>query len=202
MKKAIAVMIVLVWILSLFVGCANSEVPTNAGESNPLVERPTTAQPYSPPPVTEFSDTVDGFSFDLTPEELLALLESKGIDLKWPNYEEYRNDPDFPSPMIEDGRDYNATSDDYTFSTTNGMHFTYHSNGELYSYRTSATAEGLRIGDSIETMEQIYGTNYIKDNRGYQDYLYYNGSVYLHIFYQDGLVTTWELSLYDDPNYD
>ena len=64
------------------------------------------------------------------------------------------------------------------------------------------TAEGLYVGDSIDRMIEIYGTDYKKDVEDYSVYQYQIDDCYLNIFYEDGVITSWSFAVYPNINND
>ena len=143
-----------------------------------------------------FSPTVNGIPFGILPEQLLATLQEQQIALVWP---EDPSPPDFVTDPVQDGRHYNHDGS-YHFTTANEMDFGYDADGTpiyISVFGTGiATAEGLKIGDSVETMKEIYGPHYHKDVDDFPVYQYYNGKEYLHIFYdEDNLVTNWNITI-------
>ena len=65
----------------------------------------------------------------------------------------------------------------FSYSTTDGMSYQYSEDRMFYEFSTTsldvATMEGLRVGDS-KKMENIYGTNYVRDNEYTWIYQYFN----------------------------
>lgn len=224
MKKAICASILALCMLALAAGCGG-EQPAADGDtaSAPSTPRQTPAsssQPaetssmpaYDDPtalPVTDFAPQVDGFTFDLTPDELLQRLEDKGLKLEPADYSVLETITMDEEP-VKDGRQYNAANSDYSYTTTNGIKFWYNDEDKMWEIGTSQadvpTAEGLRVGDSLDKMKEIYGDDYRTDVQGYPVYQYYNGTYYLNVFHgyeeEENLVIGWTITLYPDINND
>lgn len=134
---------------------------------------------------------MNGISFGLSPELLLSKLKEKKIDLIMPDYSSV---PD-KIEVIRDGRQYNTANYDFAYHTKDGMTYEYGGDGIFKDFMTSspdvATTEGVRVGDSIEKMKNIYGLNYSEHSKYYQ---YFNGNEYLYIYYNDNKVWHWMIS--------
>jgi len=173
-------------------GCVKDEPDSgsSAGTTTTTTAGTTTAELQ----FTEFSSTVNGIQFGLSPEQLLIELESKNIDLVMPDYSLVY---DGISNIVEDGRTYNHDAS-YFYASVDEVHFGYDADGTAtYISVFNAnipTAEGLKIGDSIEKLADIYGEEYQKDVEEYHFYQYYNGKEYLNVFYQDNLVKGFQIT--------
>lgn len=232
MKKAICASILALCILILTSGCGGEQPAAggdtastaSTGQARVASTPRQTAAPSSQPaetssapanddptalPVTDFAPQVAGFTFDLTPDELLQRLEDEGPELKPADYSVLETIKMDEEP-VKDGRQYNAANDDYSYTTTNGIQFWYNDEDKMWEIGTSQadvpTAEGLRVGDSLDKMREIYGENYQADIYGYPVHRYYNGSYYLlitHGFDEEAdVVTGWCVSLHYDVKND
>lgn len=173
--------------------------------SNAPAPTPTSTPAPAASAAIDFSPTVDGFTFSLSPAQLLDLLARKNLILVMPDYS---NLPQHIENPTKDGRQYNGTNDDFTYKTENGLAFTYSSDGKLKAIAVSGadipTAEGLKVGDSVAAMERIYGGGYKKDVEGYNVFQYYNGSadIYLNIYYSGDVITSYALRTFSSINTD
>lgn len=232
MKKAICASILALCILTLASGCggeqpaADGDTASTAstGQAQAASTPRQTAAPSSQPaetssapayddptalPVTDFAPQVAGFTFDLTPNELLQRLEDEGLALKPADYSVLETITMDEEP-VKDGRQYNAANSDYSYTTTNGIKFWYNDEDKMWEIGTSQadvpTAEGLRVGDSLDKMKEIYGDDYRTEVQGYPVYQYYNGTYYLDVFHgygeEENLVIGWTVTLYPDINND
>ena len=151
---------------------------------------------------TAFIPEVEGIGFDTTPEQLIVKLDERNFTLIMPDYS---MTPSEITDPVRDGRKYNRDGS-YFFSTLNGIHFSYNADGMLFSISVEgtdiATAEGLRAGDSVEKMRSAYNSGYRKNIENAPVYQYFNGNEYLNIFYEDGLISAWSISLNPGVNTD
>lgn len=152
--------------------------------------------------VTSFSSEVDGIAFDMKPEEVMEALEDKGMELRPVDLM-----PDGIENPVKDGRQYNATDFSFYYYTAGGVMITFSpEDDEMWRIDVDdpsiATAEGLRIGDSIQKMESLYGTAYRKDVEDFPVYQYYNGTHYLDVFYEGGAVRNWRIDVWPGINHD
>ncbi|HIZ84752.1 MAG TPA: hypothetical protein H9668_10120 [Firmicutes bacterium] len=229
MKKKILACILAAGMLALLAGCGNgepqAEVETSSAPaagrqaSTPRVTAAADTSAAAPdtgddsmvsevgiePPnlqVTPFSPEVDGIAFDMTPEEVLEALEDKGMELRPVDLM-----PDGIENPVKDGRQYNATSGSFYYYTVSDIMITFSPEGdEMWHIDVGnpsiATAEGLRIGDSIQKMESLYGTAYRKDVEDFPVYQYYNGTHYLDVFYEGDAVRNWRIDTWPGINHD
>lgn len=231
MKKAICASILALCMLALAAGCGG-EQPMGGDMTSAVSTEPTrtistprqTPSPSSQPaetssvptnddptalPVTNFSPEVAGFTFDLTPAELLQTLKDKGLELKPADYSVLEAITMDEEPVM-DGRQYNAANSDYSYTTTNGIKFWYNDEDKMWEIGTAQadvpTAEGLWVGDSLDKMREIYGDDFRTDVQDYPVYQYYNGTYYLDVFHgygeEENLVIGWTVTLYPDINND
>ena len=183
MKKLVIMLVVLSLTMFLFVGCDGNDEDYNSPTAG-TAESPTQLE------VTEFSSTIiDGIEFGLSPEQLLTKLDDLGLELVLP---ENAQMSEFDFEQIDDGRVYNSDAS-FFFLTANGEKISFDSYGDITAisvlYNADfITAEGLRIGDSIERITEIYGTNYRQGSMEYSFYQFYNGEYYMTISYNMGLV--------------
>ena len=142
----------------------------------------------------------------ITPEELLAQLDAIGFMLDMPDYEEYVFPEEVGTP-IRDGRTYNLTDLSFSYYTPYQRQcFTFSFEGKLQSISSwdeeLPTAQGLKTGDSIKRMQQIYGTDFKKDVEDYPVYQYRIDGGYLNVFYENDRVKGWCISTYPNINND
>ncbi len=142
----------------------------------------------------------------MTPDELLPLLETMGLTLEMPDYNENPFPEDVENP-VHDGRLYNMTDLSFTYHTKDwAQTFTFSYEGKLVRYSSNdtalATAEGLTAGETVKQMENLYGTDYQKDVEDYTIYQYNLENGYLTVFYEGTYVTSWMISTYPNINND
>ena len=142
----------------------------------------------------------------MTPEELLTQLGSSGFTLEMPDYDEYVFPEEVTDP-VKDGRTYNLTDLSFSYHTPYGRQtFTFSFDGKLRSFSSwdeeLPTAEGLKAGDSLRQMQQLYGTDLQKDVDDYPVYQYRIDGGYLNVFYENDRVKGWCISTYPNINND
>ena len=136
---------------------AASGEPTTASTSTSPVDS-SGASPNQPQP-----PTIGGFALNQAPEELLATLQQRNIPLT----DNAINDPQaVPASPVNDGRKYVLLADGevgYIF-TANSLSFTFYSSDKLVIIVADSseypTDMGLKVGDTMAQMKQLYGTNY------------------------------------------
>lgn len=134
--------------------------------------------------ITVFSDTINGVKCGLSPQELLVRLDELGYELKKTDdniFEEY-------DWYVDDGRQYNTANYQFAYVTKNGMTFEYNEDGTFERFVTTSlevyTAEGLRNGDNLDRMKDIYGDGYVAHpDSGVGVLQYFNGEWYMYIGY-------------------
>ncbi len=62
--------------------------------------------------------------------------------------------------------------------------------------------KGLVVGDSIKTDKNLYGTDYMDNLEGVSVIQYKVADGYFNVFYENGTVTSWQLSAYPNINND
>jgi len=193
MKKSIGAILALSLLTVMALSACVKDEP-DSGSSAGTTTTTTAGTTTTELQFTEFSSTINGIQFGLSPEQLLIELESKNIDLVMPDYSTLY---DVIQNPIKDGRTYNHDAS-YSFITVNEIHFSYDADGTATYISVSnpdiSTVEGLKIGDSIEKMTGIYGEEYQKDVEEYYFYQYYNGKEYLNVFCQDDLVKGFQIA--------
>lgn len=177
--------------LILLAGCQSLTVP-------PVTTVP--AQTTAPAIV------LDRICLGMTPAELLVLLDSVELSLEMPDYNETPIPGEVENP-VQDGRIYNLTDLSFTYHTADwAQYFTFSYEGELVRYGANSsdfsTHKGLYVGDSVEKMKTLYGTDFQKDVEDYPVYQYRLENGYLNIFYEGDTVTSWCVSAYPNINND
>lgn len=163
----------------------------------------TTSEPTS---TTEPTTQEAVITLGMTPEQLLEQLNTMGLQLEMPNYDENPFPEEVENP-IRDGRLYNMTDLSFTYHTKDWAQiFTFSFEGKLVRYSSRdtalATAEGLAAGDTVKQMENLYGTDYQKDVEDYTVYQYNLENGYLTVFYEGTNITSWMISTYPNINND
>ena len=156
--------------------------------------------------VQSYPEKYPDIPLGITPEELLAQLDAIGFMLDMPDYEEYVFPKEVENP-IRDGRTYNLTDLSFSYYTPYQRQcFTFSFEGTLQSISSwdeeLPTAQGLKTGDSIKRMQQIYGTDFKKDVEDYPVYQYRIDGGYLNVFYENDRVKGWMISTYPNINSD
>lgn len=136
--------------------------------------------------LSEAEDTpaaIGGIEFGLTPQELLAVLEDKGIELEdAESMTEWTDSSVVVSDPVEDGRIY-YLHDGLTFfvyETKGGdLIFEYDENGEAFAVFTDTSAyetdRGAKVGDTVVRVKELYGSNYYKGSHdGPENEVYYS----------------------------
>lgn len=152
---------------------------------------------------TAFSPDVDGIPYGLKPEELLEVLDQKGIELEPADY----SNPDMLPEgieIIQDGRQYNTANTRFAYSTTKGLSFQYREDdvmdGVYVDNADIPTAEGVKIGDDMETMKDVYGVHCENVYTAFTSYRYFNGEQTLTFdFDEDGKIIRWYIETVDGP---
>jgi hypothetical protein len=108
---------------------------------------------------------------------------------------------------IRDGRTYHQVDLSFSYYTLYQRQcFTFSFEGKLQSISSwdeeLPTAQGLKTGDSIKRMQQIYGTDFKKDVEDYPVYQYRIDGGYLNVFYENDRVKGWMISTYPNINSD
>ena len=156
--------------------------------------------------VQQYPERYPDIPLGTTPEELLAQLESISFMLDMPDYEQYQFPEEVNTP-IKDGRTYNLTDLSFSYYTLSRKQcFTFSFEGKLQSISSwdeeLPTAKGLKTGDSIKRMQQIYGTDFKKDVEDYPVYQYRIDGGYLNVFYENDRVQGWSFNTYPNINND
>ena len=138
----------------------------------------------------------------MSPEQLLKKLDDLKIKLVWPENPQEHDVHDIP--IVEDGRRYNHDAS-FRYKSDIGLSFGYYSdetNWYINAPDDMPTVEGLKSGDSVKKMKSIYGDNYRKNVEDYNVCQYYNGDVYLNIYYNDDIVSGWSMKKWSGINDD
>ena len=152
-------------------------------------------------PAAENADPLAAITLGMTPEQFLAEMEKANIEISMPDYAEYP----IPEDVLDgkkDGRIYNYA--DYSFfyeAKDHDIHFTFTDTGTLEIIvchdPAFATREGLKVGDSRQTVETLYT---VPADDGIDDqYKTQNG--YMKVFYENDTVTAWLWSEYSEYHH-
>lgn len=166
---------------------------SNGGGTGSAGNDPSGSVSYSAENVKTFSASVNGIPFGLTPEELLQTLREKGLELKPADNSLIDN-----IEIIDDGRQYSPANGSFTYETTDGVLYQYDEDGIFDGFYVDTpdvpTAEGLRVGDSTEELEALYGKNFASPIGSLDHREFTNGSEYLLVSIQNGKVWSWSIN--------
>ena len=178
----------------LLCGCNRQEQPAQRADQsakNPADQ--STKKPAAQLPALP-DDPLAAIVLGMTPEQFLAEMEKANIAIQMPDYAQ---DP-LPDDALNakpDGRIYNIA--DYSFfyePKDYRLYIQFSEEGllDLISCHDShfPTREGLKVGDSTDTVDALYGTPY--DGEIADQYLTENG--YLRVVYEDNILSCWILS--------
>ena len=150
-----------------------------------------------------FSTAINGIPFGLSPAQLVKVINEKGLELVQPNLDEM---PSLDFEPVLDGRHYDIDGS-FIYRTACGLAFGYTADGENISIANIGnydlpTAEGLKLGDSIAKIIEIYGDDYDKEAHVVSSvYQYFNGKEYLRIIVSDNVVFRWSILTSGGLNY-
>lgn len=125
---------------------------------------------------TMIQTSLGGFPFGQTPKELTAMLKEKHISLKPSSY---GSPPE--SGDVSDGRVYESPGGNFNYETkdiTFGFDAKGKETGLLTYTSTYSTDKGLRVGDTVAKMKQLYGTGYTRYDQSMYEFLYKQGNLY------------------------
>ena len=128
----------------------------------------------------------------ITPEQLLKVLESEGVKIKFPDYTEAPIPDDVQSAPM-DGRIYNMADLSFYYETKDyRLFFSFDEYEKLTSISCRdekiVTPKGLQVGDSASKAKAVYG-NCIEQDDNRITFKAPDG--YFFVFIQEDIVTHW-----------
>jgi len=188
MKKVLSILLLL---LVLFAGCDTNNITTELIDTTSLNgnllnngEDVSQTNNFSN---EEYQTSIEDFSFDMSPEDILVILEKRKISLILPSEDDDEINPN------KDGRHFEPINNSFYYKTDE-ITFCYDSKNELNSIviqKDFKTNEGIGIGDDVLSVKDIYGEKY---EVVYDWYQYYDGNVYLAFMIKNDVVTSWKIS--------
>ena len=92
---------------------------------------------------------------------------------------------------------FSGTDNVYTYDTVEIIAYDEGQGEHLYSVYlldpNTETAEGLRLGDSLEKMVSLYGEDYV--NNGTDEYAYYRGETILVVLAKNDVINSIEIRM-------
>ena len=195
-----------------FISCGNANSAGNTSTTNSTKFEDTAglsgneSQTTADPEKIDADINITDIALGITPEQFLQTAAQLGMVLNMPDYTDNPIPEDAEAPA-QDGRIYNYTDYSFYYSATEyNIYFTFTPEGALREISVwdaaIPTAEGLAVGDSIEKMESIYGTDHAENVEGFSVFQYKIDEYYLNIFFEDGFVIGWKQSIYANINND